>query len=138
MAPADKPEIVVAVIMDEPKVGARDGGMVSAPVFREIAQQILQEMKVAPDAAFKEESLIAKAIPETAKTVALASAKTGEKEKREKVIPGKSVMPPAGLHKPQAPRKTNEKPGLGKATARWGYKFDIGPGPSAVNTKFET
>ena len=27
--------------MDEPKVGARDGGMVSAPVFREIAQQIL-------------------------------------------------------------------------------------------------
>ena len=48
MAPADNPEIVVAVVMDEPKVGARDGGMVSAPVFQEIAQQILQEMKVSP------------------------------------------------------------------------------------------
>ena len=33
MAPAENPEIVVAVVMDEPKVGARDGGMVSAPGF---------------------------------------------------------------------------------------------------------
>ena len=41
MAPADDPRIVVAVVMDEPGVGARDGGMVSAPVFSEITQQIL-------------------------------------------------------------------------------------------------
>jgi len=39
-----------AVVMDEPQVGARDGGMVSAPVFHEIAQEILTEMKVPMDA----------------------------------------------------------------------------------------
>ncbi|MGB2912359.1 MAG: penicillin-binding protein 2, partial [Pyrinomonadaceae bacterium] len=59
MAPADNPEIVVAVVMDEPKVGGRDGGMVSAPVFREVAQQILEDMKVAKDAPFKQETLVA-------------------------------------------------------------------------------
>ena len=124
--------------MDEPKVGARDGGMVSAPVFREIAQQILQEMKVAPDAVFKEDSLIAKVIPESTKSVALPSGKTSEKEKKENVIPGKSVSPPAGPPKPQAPRKSNEKTGQSKATACRIYECDIGTGQSAVNTKFET
>src|SRR5439155_2281268 len=64
MAPADKPEIVIAVIMDEPKVGARDGGMVSAPVFREIAQQILAEMKVATDAPIRPDAQIAQVVRE--------------------------------------------------------------------------
>src|SRR5258706_226747 len=64
MAPADNPQIVVAVVMDEPQVGARDGGMVSAPVFREIAQEILQEMKVPTDSAVKPAELVAKDIPE--------------------------------------------------------------------------
>jgi cell division protein FtsI (penicillin-binding protein 3) len=49
MAPADDPQLLVAVVMDEPRVGARDGGMVSAPVYREIAQQILEEMNVTKD-----------------------------------------------------------------------------------------
>jgi cell division protein FtsI (penicillin-binding protein 3) len=46
MAPAEDPEIAVAVVMDEPKGGARDGGMVSAPIFREIAQGILHQLNV--------------------------------------------------------------------------------------------
>jgi membrane peptidoglycan carboxypeptidase len=56
MAPADNPEIVVAVIMDEPKGGARDGGMVSAPVFSEIAQQLLHEMKIPTDVPIQQEN----------------------------------------------------------------------------------
>ncbi len=82
MAPADNPEIVVAVIMDEPKVGARDGGMVSAPVFREIAQQILEEMKVAPDGPMRQESLIAKVIREPSATETLAGKTSDEKTKK--------------------------------------------------------
>ena len=48
-APADDPEITIAVVMDEPKSGARDGGGVAAPVFKEIADQILPELNVAQD-----------------------------------------------------------------------------------------
>ncbi len=63
MAPADDPRVLVAVVMDEPKVGARDGGMVSAPVFREIAQQILEEMKVPKDAPTRLDTTVASVQP---------------------------------------------------------------------------
>lgn len=45
-APANDPEVTIAVIMDEPKVGGRDGGSVAAPVFSEIAEKILPELKI--------------------------------------------------------------------------------------------
>jgi len=50
-APVDNPRIVIAVIIDEPKSGARDGGGVAAPVFNEAAQNILREMEVPMDIA---------------------------------------------------------------------------------------
>ena len=37
MAPVENPSVVIAVVMDEPRAAARNGGDVSAPVFREIA-----------------------------------------------------------------------------------------------------
>jgi len=63
-APADNPTVVIAVVMDEPKAGARDGGQVSAPVFREIAEQILPELNVVPDATIQQEVLVAEEIPQ--------------------------------------------------------------------------
>ncbi|HUL44028.1 MAG TPA: penicillin-binding transpeptidase domain-containing protein [Bacteroidota bacterium] len=39
--PADNPQIVCLVMMDNPKTGMYTGGLVSAPVFRAIVQQIL-------------------------------------------------------------------------------------------------
>jgi len=48
-APAENPKYVIAVVMDEPKTGARDGGTVSAPVFRDIAQQLLVAANVPRD-----------------------------------------------------------------------------------------
>ncbi len=48
-APANDPEVTIAVVIDEPKVGGRDGGSVAAPVFREIAEQILPDMDIRPD-----------------------------------------------------------------------------------------
>jgi cell division protein FtsI (penicillin-binding protein 3) len=101
MAPAENPEIVVAVVMDEPKAGARDGGMVSAPVFREIAQQILTEMKIANDAPSRPETLIAQNAPSTSK-------KEVEKDKPAIAKPAPTDAPKA-IQKPRDPRKTNDK-----------------------------
>jgi len=46
--PADKPEIAVLVIIDEPQ-GNYYGGTVAAPVFKKIAQQTLNYLNVAPE-----------------------------------------------------------------------------------------
>ena len=64
-APADDPAITIAVVMDEPKLGGRDGGGAAAPAFREIAQSVLAELKVARD--LDDSSTIAEVeeIPET-------------------------------------------------------------------------
>ena len=64
MAPADNPEIVVAVVMDEPKGGARDGGMVSAPVFKEVAQKMLVALEVPMDMPRNPNSQVAEVLNE--------------------------------------------------------------------------
>ncbi len=56
-APADNPAVVVAVVIDEPRGSARYGGHVAAPVFREIAESILPELRVAPDGPYRDEIL---------------------------------------------------------------------------------
>jgi cell division protein FtsI (penicillin-binding protein 3) len=48
-APADNPAVTIAIVMDEPKLGGRDGGGAAAPAFREIAQAILPELKIERD-----------------------------------------------------------------------------------------
>jgi len=112
MAPLDNPQIVVAVVMDEPKVGARDGGMVSAPVFKEIAQNILQEMKVAPDAPIKPETLEAKKVPEQPEKEVPEVG--GTDKKAASASPGAATKPkvtgtPGKKNTPPDPKKTNEK-----------------------------
>jgi cell division protein FtsI (penicillin-binding protein 3) len=49
-APASRPRVVVLVTVDEPR-GAIWGGVVAAPAFQQIAQQALQYLGAAPDAA---------------------------------------------------------------------------------------
>jgi len=39
--PAEKPEIVCLVILENPKTGGYTGAMASAPIFKAIAQQII-------------------------------------------------------------------------------------------------
>ena len=62
MAPIDKPRIVVAVMLDEPRNGAYFGGAVAAPVFSQVVQQTLRLMNVAPDLDVKPQ-VVAKALP---------------------------------------------------------------------------
>ena len=47
-APASNPAVVIIVVIDEP-MGSYHGGDVAAPVFREIAEQILPDLNVTPD-----------------------------------------------------------------------------------------
>jgi len=60
-APADNPAVVIAVVMDE---GAGGGGAVSAPVFRDIAEQVLPELNVVPDGTVRDEDSEEEFIPE--------------------------------------------------------------------------
>jgi membrane peptidoglycan carboxypeptidase len=50
-APAENPAVVIIVVIDEP-VGGYYGGVVAAPVFREIAESVLPYLGVAPDTDF--------------------------------------------------------------------------------------
>jgi cell division protein FtsI (penicillin-binding protein 3) len=50
-APASRPRIVVAVMIDEPDAGQFYGGQVAAPVFAEVTARSLRALQVAPDAA---------------------------------------------------------------------------------------
>ena len=58
-APVNNPAVVIIVVIDEPG-GAYHGGDVAAPVFRQIAEQILPEMGVIPDTDFKNPELVAR------------------------------------------------------------------------------
>jgi cell division protein FtsI (penicillin-binding protein 3) len=60
-APVNNPAVVIIVVIDEPG-GAYHGGDVAAPVFRQIAEQILPEMGVIPDTNFTGQQLVASAI----------------------------------------------------------------------------
>jgi cell division protein FtsI (penicillin-binding protein 3) len=65
-APVEDPKFLVAVVMDEPKSGARDGGAVSAPVFKEIEQQLLENANVPRDLAPRNQTVAVADIPEVA------------------------------------------------------------------------
>jgi cell division protein FtsI/penicillin-binding protein 2 len=51
-APVSNPQVVIIVVIDEP-AGAYHGGEVAAPVFREVAEQILPGLGVMPDIEIK-------------------------------------------------------------------------------------
>ncbi|MCA1849785.1 MAG: penicillin-binding protein 2, partial [Acidobacteria bacterium] len=63
-APVENPAVVIIVVIDEP-AGAYHGGEVAAPVFNEIAEQILPGLNIAPDTELKSPpspGLLAKAL----------------------------------------------------------------------------
>ena len=69
-APVENPAVVIIVVIDEPG-GAYHGGDVAAPVFRDIAEQIVPDLGIAPDTYLKlPDGLVA----ETAEPVAPARA----------------------------------------------------------------
>lgn len=86
-APADNPSVVIAVVMDEPQ-GGQSGGMASAPVFRDIAEQILPELNVVPDANIKQEVLTAQDIPSEAEAAPTDVLELEDPEQTKKAASG--------------------------------------------------
>lgn len=48
-APANNPQVVMLVMVDEPSVGQGYGGLVAAPVFKEVMPLVLQAIGIPPD-----------------------------------------------------------------------------------------
>jgi cell division protein FtsI/penicillin-binding protein 2 len=46
--PADNPEVCISIVLDEPKEGYY-GGMVAAPVFKQIAERVASYLNIQPD-----------------------------------------------------------------------------------------
>ncbi len=97
-APVNNPSVVIAVVMDEPRGGARDGGQVSAPVFREIAEQILPDLNVIPDENIRQDVLTAQDILPEAEIMP-TSTQSAPKSK-EKTATGEKTKEPKKEDKP--------------------------------------
>lgn len=63
MAPASRPRIVIAVMIDEPSAGQHYGGAVAAPVFSQVAAGTLRMLAVPPDAPGKTTVLAPEEVP---------------------------------------------------------------------------
>jgi cell division protein FtsI (penicillin-binding protein 3) len=88
-APVENPAVVIIVVIDEP-AGAYHGGDVAAPVFREIAEQILPDLGIAPDTKFNLESdRVADAAPE----VQSPQADQAEQERTRVADARKATLP---------------------------------------------
>ncbi len=81
-APVNTPALTIAVILDSAE-GLHQGGQVCAPVFRRIAQQVLEYMHVPHDLEIKNDAR---------RQTLLASAKDGDTEEPEDHLGAPMVM----------------------------------------------
>ena len=83
---------MIIVVIDEPG-GSYHGGEVAAPVFRQIAEQILPEMGVIPDTDFTGPELVARAVQTPAELSRIRNeekrreTETKQQESRESTMP---------------------------------------------------
>jgi cell division protein FtsI (penicillin-binding protein 3) len=80
-APVENPAVVIAVVINEP-VGAYHGGDVAAPVFRDIAENVLPYMNVEPDTEVVEPSVREQLLAGNSQTPA-ATTRAPEEEAAE-------------------------------------------------------
>ncbi|HEY0379381.1 MAG TPA: penicillin-binding transpeptidase domain-containing protein [Pyrinomonadaceae bacterium] len=88
-APVENPAVVIIVVIDEP-AGAYHGGDVAAPVFREIAEQILPALSVAPDTEMKpsqEPGLLARLSLSDEELAHLRERQERDRELRDRTLP---------------------------------------------------
>lgn len=87
-APVENPALVIIVVVDEP-VGAHHGGDIAAPVFAEIAEQILPDLGVAPDIELKSAppDLVAGVLPRTETGLKLGEGPQRDEAARKATLP---------------------------------------------------
>ncbi len=91
-APVNNPAVVIIIVIDEPG-GSYHGGDVAAPVFRQIAEQILPGMGVVPDTDFKNAELVARAIQTPREISKLREAEKRRDEETRQEESRASTMP---------------------------------------------
>ncbi len=74
-APADDPEIVVLIMMDEPQVSVRYGGTIAAPVVGALIEEILEYLGVERQYTEVEAEAVTQSVPEI-RGMTLSEAKT--------------------------------------------------------------
>src|SRR5438132_1708313 len=96
-APVNKPAVVIIVVIDEPQ-GSYHGGDIAAPVFREIAEQILPDLAVQPDTEVKQvPGLIAQTPAAAPQGLAKARLENQqESEQRQATLPRVASRPATG------------------------------------------
>ena len=86
-APVSNPQVVIIVVIDEP-AGAYHGGDVAAPVFREVAEQILPALGVMPDIETKSApDLIAQANENPERAAKIREEQAQSEEQRKATMP---------------------------------------------------
>lgn len=86
-APVSNPAVVIIVVIDEPS-GAYHGGDVAAPVFRQIAEQVLPELGVMPDTDFKTPNELIAGSTESPEQIAkLRDEEMRQEQFRESTLP---------------------------------------------------
>ncbi len=77
IAPVSNPAIAIAVVIDTPTVGSRYGAETSAPVFRQVAQEVLEYLGVPHDQPLKTKSEMLVATANTADSIEGVSDDSG-------------------------------------------------------------
>ncbi len=85
-APVQNPEVVIIVVIDEP-AGSHHGGDVAAPVFREIAEQILPDLGIAPDTQLKPTPQMIAQATQTPAEAAQARTEQQQEDSRRATLP---------------------------------------------------
>src|ERR1041385_8041968 len=86
-APVSNPQVVIIVVMDEP-AGAYHGGDVAAPVFREIAEQILPSLGIEPDIETKSTpELVAQVDQDPERSEKLREEQAQSEQQRQATVP---------------------------------------------------
>jgi cell division protein FtsI (penicillin-binding protein 3) len=67
MVPADKPELVMVVMIDEPRNGEHFGGQVAAPVFSQVMSGAMRLLDIPPDRISKEQLMNVAALTQNGK-----------------------------------------------------------------------
>lgn len=93
-APADNPQVAILVGVDEPPGNYRGGGVLAAPVAREVMESTLKYLNIEPQYTAKELEKISKTTPDvTGDTVAIAKSKAAGEGLTLRVIGnGKEVL----------------------------------------------
>src|SRR5215203_3710953 len=86
-APVSNPQVVIIVVIDEPS-GAYHGGDVAAPVFREVAEQILPNLGVMPDIETKSvPELVAKVDEDPERAAKIREEQAQSEQQRKATMP---------------------------------------------------